>query len=84
MPSASDDVVALLPGVSGEGLVVPVDALTLLLSLEERGLMLMIDPDTDALIAFPAKLLTSDDCTAIRRWRCHLRALMAYQPPEVA
>ena len=62
------------------GLVVPVAPIALLLDLESRGLTLSRDGD-DLLISPPGRL-TDDDRAALRRWKCHVLALMDYQVPE--
>jgi hypothetical protein len=61
------------------GLCVPLEPLQLLLNLEGRGFQL--GPKDDAHIwVRPFSRLTEDDAAGLRRWRHHLRALMAYQP----
>jgi hypothetical protein len=70
--STSDPVLVVLKS----GLSVPVDALTLLWRLEDRGLSLR--PDGDALVVSPREHLTDDDRAAIRQHRDELLALVRY------
>ena len=72
--------VHLRPGPSG-GLTCPVESLRLLWDLEARGFTLT--RDGDALVVQPHERLTRLDYEAIRRWKAHLLALIAYSPPEV-
>jgi hypothetical protein len=74
---ASEPRYVLLDG----GLAVPVEPLELLLELESRGCHLT--RDGDGLIVEPRRLLTDDDCRAIRRWKPHLLALVDYGSPTV-
>lgn len=60
----------------GSGLTLPLDAVRLALDLESRGCHLELDGD--GLMIGPRDLLTEDDRVQIRRWRDHLRALIAY------
>jgi hypothetical protein len=64
------------------GLIVPVDALKLAWSLEDRGGIFLVEND-ELIIDGPAGLLTDRDRAAIRRWRNHLKAIATYQAPEV-
>jgi hypothetical protein len=74
--SDSDGIVTLTAG-----LTVPLLALQVLWSLENRGLRLNVDGDW--LMVGPREKLNDDDREAIRRWRSHLLALIAYQPGRV-
>ena len=58
------------------GLIVPLPAVQLALNLEARGLHLR--PDGDALLIGPRELLTDEDREAVRHWKPHLLALLAY------
>jgi hypothetical protein len=83
MSMADSDVLVCLPaGPSGTGLTLPLAPLQLLWDLENRGFA--IGRDGDVLVIRPPHLLTGDDCSAIRRWKPHLLALIEYQPPEAA
>lgn len=64
------------------GLTVPVDALILAWSLEHRGALLLVDHG-DLVVDAPSGFLTDEDRGNIRRWRDHLKALVAYEPSEV-
>ena len=64
------------------GPTVPLAPLLLLLKLEER--LFSLRQDGDALLVQPPGQLTADDCASIRRWRWHLLALVAYEPPLVS
>jgi hypothetical protein len=59
------------------GLLLPLAAVRLALDLENRGLHLQLDGD-DGLLVGPRDRLTDEDRDGIRRWRTHLRALIAY------
>src|SRR5262245_38203850 len=61
------------------GLCVPVEPLQLLLNLEARGFQLGLK-DEDQIWVRPFSQLVDDDTASLRRWRHHLRALIAYQP----
>ncbi len=63
------------------GPIVPIAAWRLALDLESRGCSLHLDGD--ALVIGPREKLTQADRDAIRRWRNHLCALVAYEPPTV-
>ena len=67
--TASDYVV--LPG-----LTLPIAAVLLALELERRGCQL--ERDGDDIIIGPRALLSDDDRTAIRMWKPHLLAILAY------
>jgi TubC N-terminal docking domain len=60
------------------GLTLPLPALQLAWSLEERGFRLSLDSDNQVLIE-PIAALTELDQAAIQRWRLHLGAIVAYQ-----
>jgi hypothetical protein len=64
------------------GLILPVEAMTLALSIESRGGALSLEGD-DLVIDGPTGLLTEADRAAIRRWRRHLKMIVEYQAPEV-
>ena len=59
------------------GFIVPAEAYVLLLDLEARGFTLRVEA-THALIVSPPAALTPADCSAIRRWKWHLVALLAW------
>lgn len=63
------------------GVVVPLAALRLLWSLEERGFAL--SPQGDRLLVVPGAELTEVDREQIRRWKSHLLALMTYTPGDL-
>jgi len=75
--SASNPAVALRGGF-----VVPVDALLLAWSLENRGAVFAVEGG-DLVIDGPTGFLTEADRAAIARWRAHLKAIVAYQPDGV-
>jgi hypothetical protein len=58
------------------GLTVPVEPVKLLLDLERRGFHLTRD-GSDIVIQ-PFSLLTDEDRDALRRWKPHALALLAY------
>ena len=65
------------------GLVVPRPALELILDLESRGFRLSLDAGEQFQIE-PTRTsgpLTTEDRTAIARWRLHLGALVGYTAP---
>lgn len=62
------------------GLLVQSDALDLALALEQRGLTLAAKDG--ALLVSPGSALSADDRVAVQRWKRHLLAIAAYQPPE--
>ncbi|HMJ81950.1 MAG TPA: hypothetical protein VK504_02215 [Vicinamibacterales bacterium] len=64
------------------GLVVPLPAVELALDLERRGIELWIE-DGDALCVGPPTHLTDEDRAALRRWKLHVLAFLAYVPPGV-
>jgi hypothetical protein len=64
------------------GLTVPLEALQLAWSLEDRGAVLLVEAD-DLIVDGPAGFLTEGDRAAIRRWRDHLKAMVTYKAPEV-
>lgn len=59
------------------GLSVPLAALRLLWSLEDRGLVIRLDPTGELRIG-PREYLTDADRANIRRWRDALAAAVAY------
>jgi len=78
MSSASEARIVTLAG----GLVVPVEAIELLLDLERRGFS--VAREGDALLVQPASRLVASDRTAILSWKRDLLALVDYVPKEVA
>jgi hypothetical protein len=64
-----------------DGPTLPLQALQLAWDLEDRGVVLSIR-DGD-LCAGPRRLLTDADREAIRRWRKHLMAIVAYHREPV-
>lgn len=77
-------VVDLARGPNG-GLTLPEEALVLALDLENRGCTLRQDGDRLRVLgpggAKPE--LSAADVEAIRRWKAHLLALVAYEPPKI-
>ena len=69
--SASDAFVQLKGG-----LITPVAAIKLALNLEARGCQM--EREGDDLIVGPRTLITDDDRAAIRMWKTHLLAILAY------
>jgi hypothetical protein len=65
------------------GLWVPIAPVVLLLDLERRGFQVELKDD-DQVSVRPFSKLTDDDKASLRRWRRHVRALLAYQPPPPA
>ena len=63
------------------GLVVPLEALRLAWSLEDRGATFAVDGQ-DILVDSPVDL-TEADCAGIRRWKRHLIAILQYEAPAV-
>ena len=72
--SASEQFVVL------PGLTLPLAAVRLALDLENRGMHLILDGD--GILVGPRDRLTDEDRDAIRRWRLHLRAIVAYAERE--
>ena len=62
------------------GYMVPVAALQLALDLESRGCELLVDGDS--ILVGPRDRVTDADRDGIRRWRRHLRAILAYVERE--
>jgi len=75
MASASEFVV--LQG----GLAVPIAPMLLLLDLESRGITAELDGKD--VVLRPRQLLTTADTQAVKRWKRHILALLAYDPPAV-
>ena len=65
------------------GLIVPVPALVLALDVEARGFEQTLDAGGEYRIE-PVDRLTDVDRAAISRWRRHLAAMVAYEPPTCA
>jgi hypothetical protein len=63
------------------GLMLPLEALQLAWSLEDRGARLSVDGDA-ILVDGPPDLLTEADCAAIHRWKRDLILVVTYQPPD--
>jgi len=63
------------------GLIVPAAALVLAIDLEMREIPLAVDGEGEFIIPVTPKLLPADDA-AIRRWRRHLAAIVAYRVPD--
>lgn len=63
------------------GLVVPIDPYLLVLRLESEGFHIRLDID-DAVLVAPADRLGSEDLTALRRWRRHVRLILRYTPDD--
>lgn len=63
------------------GLVLPLPAVLLALDLERRGFQMRVDVHQEFCIEPPAAL-TDADVVAIRRWRRHLMAIVAYNADE--
>lgn len=64
------------------GLFIQSDALALALDMETRGLTLTAKDGV--LLVSPGSALRADDRVAVQRWKRHLLAIAAYQPPEGA
>ena len=81
MPSLSNvaDRLVTLRG----GLVVPLAALQVAWSLEDRGARFEL-ADDDRILVRPASVLTDEDRQNIQRWRGALRAIVAYEVPDDA
>jgi hypothetical protein len=64
-----------------QGLILPRASLELALALEPREVTMAVDAHW--LVVGPADRLTDEDRTDIRRWRHHLRAIVALEeePP---
>ena len=75
--SRSEDFVVLVGG-----LTVPREAVHVAIDLELRGMRLEATGNT--LRVSPGSRLTDGDRAAIRRWKLHLLALLAYDPPKPA
>jgi hypothetical protein len=65
------------------GLIVSVEAVRFALDLERRGLDLVPDQDGYGLLAGPRERITEQDRMAIRQWRHHLHAILAYAGQEI-
>lgn len=63
------------------GLVLPLAAIKLALDLEARGLHLACDGED--LLVGPSVKLTDDDREQIKRWKLHLKAILAYDADSV-
>lgn len=61
-----------------DGCTLPMAAVELAWSLENRGLHLAIDGAGDVLSVGPGDRLTDTDRAQIRRWKPHLLALVRY------
>ena len=77
MPSSTDRFVTF-----HGGLTLPAEALRLAIDLELKGVSLTADGDH--LVVRPRHLLTTDEQEAVRRWKWHLLALLAYEAPKPA
>ncbi len=75
--SCSEDFVVLVGG-----LTIPREAVHVAIDLELRGMTLQATGQT--LTVSPRARLTDEDRAAIRRWKLHLLALLAYDPPRPA
>ena len=64
------------------GLTVPVAAIQFALDLESRGCELRLDGG-DGLLVGPRERVTDADRDGIRRWRYHLRAILACGEQEM-
>lgn len=77
------DAVAAVPVVLLKGgLAVPLDALQLAWSLEDRGATFTVDGG-DLVVEGPPGFLTDIDRVGIQRWRDHLKAIASYRAPAV-
>ena len=75
----------LLPGPNG-GLTVPAEAFRLVHSLGRRGLDLRQDGAGHLRVSGPHGMrpeLSSEDIAEIKRYKLHILALLAYQPPAI-
>lgn len=73
----SDRFVVLRPG-----LIVSREALEAVLDLEQRGVRLTAQPD-GAILAAPRTALTDADRASVKRWKFHILAILAYEPPAL-
>lgn len=64
------------------GPTLPREAVELAIDLELKGVSLVAEGDH--LVVSPRERLTAADIAAIARWKWHLLALLAYQPPAPA
>jgi hypothetical protein len=64
------------------GLAVPVAPLLLALEMERRGISLRRDGED--LVVRPWSQVTEAERAALRRWKHHVLAIIAYEAPEVA
>jgi hypothetical protein len=62
------------------GLVIPLEAYQLAITLEARGVRFLLE-DGDLIAEHPSGALTDADHTLIRRWKRHLLAIAAYEAP---
>jgi len=76
MTTSSDPLVMLSGGLS-----VPLAPLRLLWTLEARGLKLSLDGDL--VVVRPGGRLRPGERDQLKRWKPHLRALVAHEPPLV-
>lgn len=61
------------------GLTVPLEPLMLALDLEARGFHMFAEGED--LLVQPAARLTPEDIASLKRWKRHVLAILAYEPP---
>lgn len=82
MESDNFNFIELRPGPKG-GLTLPLAAVELALDLERRDLKLSIEGDRLRVSGPNGKPdLSPADVDAIRKYKAHLMALVAYEPPD--
>jgi hypothetical protein len=79
--SASEEVATAFVVLKG-GITVPLEALQLAWALEDRGATFAVEGE-NLVVEGPRGFLTEPDLAAIRRWRAHLKAIAAYDAPQV-
>lgn len=77
MPAGSDRFVSL-PG----GLIVPAEPLMLVIDLQMRGFQLTPCGDGDLEVR-PFSRLSPEDCRQLKRWKLHVREILARYDHEV-
>ncbi|MGC4086219.1 MAG: hypothetical protein QM736_29870 [Vicinamibacterales bacterium] len=75
MPNASDRYIHLRGGF-----VIPLEPWSLAADLELRGFRLFVDGGDLLVIPGPNSQLSDVERQALRRWKPHVLALLAYQP----
>ena len=70
--------------VTVKNLTLPRSAVSIVLEAEAKGVHLRADADGSSILAEPVGLLTAEEKAEIRRWRWHIRALLAICEPSAA